>query len=208
MKSFPLALILSTGGEVLDDSLLSKEQDCLETVARKLRLVSVSCLDDEDGFLHGQRRLRRILRLYNKTPYRDVYQVHDELVRWIEQKQASLSKTLHDRETIHQDILELIHFLAEEAEPMDTLRALSKWCSCDGFQPDFIPVLHSILPKGASAGSELSTALLHIKVARQRLAGNFLSSPPSDSRLSEFSERSAPTSIWRAMTSGILNLDK
>lgn len=197
------------GGEILDNTTLSGQQSCLETVAKTLRLIGLNCLDDDDGFLHGQRSLRRILRLFNKKPYRDAHPAHEELIRWIDHKQTSVTKEFDDQTSINPDLLELLHFLAEEAEPLDILQALSKWSPPEGFHSDLIPVLHSILPKGASTGSELSTALFHIKIARQHLAGSMLSSPPSETQLSEFSELSAPpTSIWKAMASGILTLDK
>jgi hypothetical protein len=145
-----------------------------------------------------------------------------ELLRWIEHKEKGLpAKPPADSPTtpkLHPEVLELIHFLAVEAEPLDVLRALSLWGSLDTFQPDLVPILHTILPKGASSGSELSTALFQIKMARQRLlAGEnnnnnnmllFTSSLPSESRLSDDSDRSASVSIWKSMAAGSLTIDK
>jgi hypothetical protein len=205
-----------SGGEVLDDYTLSNQEESLDAVATNLRSVSLKCLDHEDGFFHGQRKLRRVLRLFSKKRYRDSYSVQGELLRWIFHKEQSLfANPASDGSTssLHPDILELIHFLAEEAEPMDVLRALSMWCSSETFQPGLVPILHSILPKGASSGSELSTALFHIKIARQRLvAGDtnrLISSLPSESRsLGEYSDRSVPVSIWKSMAAGNLTIDK
>jgi hypothetical protein len=195
-----------SGGEVLDDYALSDLDESLDAVATNLRSVSLKCIDN---FEHGQRKLRRILRLYNKKRYRNAYSIQAELLRWIEHKEKSLAtKPSYKPLSLHPDLLELIQFLAEEAEPMDVLGGLSMWCSSISFQPDLIPVLHTILPKGASSGSELSTALFHIKIARQRLVGDKLTSVPSENDLSEHSERSAPASIWKSMAAGILTIDK
>jgi hypothetical protein len=144
-----------------------------------------------------------------------------ELLRWIEHKEKELpAKPPSDSPStpkLHPEVLELIHFLAVEAEPLDVLRALSLWGSLETFQPDLVPILHSILPKGASSGSELSTALFQIKMARQRLMANennnnnmllFTSSLPSESRLSDDSDRSASVSIWKSMAAGSLTIDK
>lgn len=199
----PLALLrLSfTAGEIIDDSKLSKQDSSLELVLKQIRLVGLYSLDaaDDESQQVAARTLKRILRLYEKSAFRRVVDVPGELLKFLEHRAG---KRLVD--ITEPNVLELIQFFAEEAIPEDVLRAMSMDKPPANFQPEIFPVLHTLLSRGASSGSELSASLLRIRRSRQRLGGR-LSVPSVDDSPDD---DSTSQSIWKNMSTGMVAIGK
>jgi hypothetical protein len=86
--------------------------------------------------------------------------VADELLQLLEYKRK------HSR--AHFNPNDLIAFLADEANPNDILKTLSIWTSLPDTTMEAIPVLHTLLCRGAHASisTELSGSLLSLRRAR------------------------------------------
>jgi hypothetical protein len=160
-------------------------------------------VDADDGSRQtAARTLQRILRLYSKSSFRQFVDVPAELVSLIEHRAGERTSSI----TSEPKALDLIQFLAEEAIPGDILKALVLCDSSPCFQPELLPVLHKVLARGASTGSELSASLLRIKRARLRLGQ--LSTLDSDSRPSDEYDPVSKRSIWKSMATGMVAMEK
>lgn len=197
--------ISCVAGEILEGKTdgCQQQDGPLRTVLETLRVIgqhSLSLREKTSNF-HVQTTLRRILKLYSKPAFRETFEVDDELLRWMEHQDGE-TELSGDR----QELLELVNFLAEEADPADVLKTLARSKLVESSRQELLPILRSVLSRGASAGSELSAALLYIKMARQRLGR--APATVSDSHFSVASDDSGGGSIWQGMASGVVSMEK
>lgn len=186
----------------MDDPILSTRQDALDLVLQHLRLVGVLALDsvDESG-QSAARTLRHILRLYSNSSFRQFVDVPAELARLLVHREKDRASCI----TTEPRVLELIRFFADEAIPGDALKTLALCDSSLAFQPELLPVLHTILARGAATGCELSTSLLRIKRARLKLGQPFTVNA-EDNHINDCNESSKQ--IWKRMARGMVVVEK
>jgi hypothetical protein len=122
--------------------------------------------------------------------------VADELLQLLEHKRKRLFRSNPN---------DLIEFLADEANPSDILKTLSIWTSLPDTTMEAIPVLHTLLVRGAHASmsSELSGSLLSLKRARLRVR---------EENTMELRSSKDPEvenqSIWKKMSNGMVVVAK
>jgi hypothetical protein len=198
----------SSAGETIDDPLLSNDTDAVDLVLKSLREIGASALnaDRKDQQQQTARTLRRIIRLYHKTSTKknvavgQMTDIADELLQLLEHKKKN--------SPFRSNPNDLITFLADEANPSDILKTLSIWTSPPDTTMEAIPVLHTLLCRGAHASmsSELSGSLLTLKRARLRIREEKMielrSSKDSDV------DNVPGQSIWKKMSNGMVVVAK
>jgi hypothetical protein len=204
----PLLLVSFLAGEIVDDPSLSNDKDAVGLVLESLREIGACALDTEgkDQQTQSARFLKRMIRLYRKTSTKkslatgQMTNVPAELLLLLEHKRK------HSRADSNPN--DLIEFLADEASPSDILQTLSTWTASSDTTMEAIPVLHTILRRGAHASisSELSGSLLSLKRARLRIREEStielgLSEDPDVDEVPE-------QSIWKKMSKGVVVVAK
>lgn len=190
-------------GEILDDESLSKDTSLLERVRDQLRIVGRKIMSSK---LTAPTLLRRVLRLYGKPSFRDVYSVHEELLGLLEyvSKGGDDSDGTHPALQLHR----FLQFLSEEAQPLDLLTALTKHQPSPDFQPEIVSILHTILSRGTADANELSSSLLQIQQARQQIKELKVPQVVSEGQLSIDSDHSAKQTIWKLVEIGMVEVEK
>jgi hypothetical protein len=201
--------IYTAGGEILDDRTLSNSEDILNLLFTYLRTIGLNALDmDATGrHLVSARILKRILRLFRKAATtaslvaRRMANVPEELLNLLEYSESHAKGTSISKE--------LVEFLADEAAPGDILNTLSNWAVLSDAKLDVVPILHTILRRGAHASmsSELSGSLLSLKRARLRLSEHD-SDETTDAIFSTDDNEAKDESIWKKMSSGMVAVAK
>lgn len=197
-------LTLLAAGEIVDQPEARTEEKVL--VRDELRRIGDSCVGSSlTGMskVNANRMLRRILRLYSKESFRGEFNVHDEVHRLVS---VVVNEQKTEDVTSDPQTLEIVQFLGDEANPGDVLTAIGRTASNPLHQPEMIPLLHTILSRGASSATELSSSLLRIQQARQERTD--LPMVRSVGQLSEDSECSAKQSVWKSMSIGMVSLEK
>ena len=197
----------SSAGEIVDDASLSNDTDAVDLVLKSLREIGANALDadNKDQQKQSARILKRIIRLYHKTSTKNtvaagqMIDVADELLQLLEHKRKRLYRSNPN---------DLIEFLADEANPSDILKTLSIWTSLPDTTIAAIPVLHTLLGRGAHASmsSELSGSLLSLKRARLRLREESTLELRSSKDLDV--DKVPNQSIWKKMSNGMVVVAK
>jgi hypothetical protein len=197
----------SSAGEVVDDTVLSNDTDSIDLVLKSLREIGASALDadNKDQQKQSVRTLKRIIRLYHKTSMKktvaagQMIDVAGELLQLLEHKRKRLFRS---------DPNDLIEFLADEANPNDILKTLSIWTTLPDTTMEAVPVLHTLLGRGAHASmsSELSGSLLSLKRARLRLREENTMDLRSSKDLDV--DKVPNQSIWKKMSKGMVVMEK
>jgi hypothetical protein len=120
---------------------------------------------------------------------------------------AELLQLLDTRKRYSLNPNDLIEFLADEAN-QDILKTLSIWTSLPDTSMEAIPVLHTLLGRGAHASmsSELSGSLLSLKRARLRLREENTMQIRSNKDLDV--DKVPDQSIWKKMSNGMVVVAK
>lgn len=195
----------------MDDPILANDRDAVGLVLKSLREIGASALDADrkDQQKQSARVLKRIIRLYRKTSTKttvaagQMIDVADELLQLLEHKR--------NRSPFRSNPNDLIDFLADEANPSDILKALSIWTSPPDTTMEAIPVLQTLLCRGAHASisSELSGALLSLKRARLRIREENNTELRSSTRSKDPDVDKVPDqSIWKKMSNGMVVVAK
>lgn len=198
-------MALVAAGEILDDPILSAKDDALQLVLNHLRHVGIFALDAETFGSEGSFEiLKRILRLFGKRSLRQIVDIPSELLRFVEHRAGKKSFLLSPE----QKALALVEFFADYAIPSDLLKTLALAESPACFQPELFPVLHKVLFRGASTGNALSTSLLRIRRARNRL--NYLSTSKSNQEVRPrvASDGGEKEILWKCMSKGLVAIEK
>jgi hypothetical protein len=176
---------------------------------RSLVNNALELFEDRDSSIASVRKLKRALRIYqtaSKSCLEEGY-IPKELLRWI----RHLSRIGGRRRT-----LQLVRFLADEADPNHVLVATQEWTLPvsgssprfpNSFEVELLPVLQTVLVRAAqrsAAGpaNELSGALSKLRRTRQQL--HQIDDEDSVDAASWESELLLAPNIWSRMATGML----
>jgi hypothetical protein len=198
-----------TAGEIVDSRVLSSDSAVLSLLVQFLREITQRALDkgDQDNMLRTLKRSVRLLHqmsIASKSTEEVVLCVPDELRRLLEYKERTCDSIKSKR-----DILDLVHFLANEADPSDFLEAFSEWSGTHELQFDTLAVLQCVLERGtrSALNSELSGSLLRLRRARRLME----TSRPIGAQPAEMRDSMVLTeepTIWSLMAQGLVAIDK
>lgn len=207
-RVLPMVPIFAAAGEILDEKRMSRRLDANDFVLKQLRYIALHALDAvENSTANATRNLRRILRLYTKDSFREFVDVPVELVRLVGHRSGG-ENALNDDSMDSSKWLELVRFLAEEADPADFLAALAMLETLPSNYSDIIPMLKEVLSRGASTSTELSSSLSKIRRARLRLGDLSRNDTAVDQALVDGTTQISSMSVWKGVATGILDLDK
>lgn len=180
----------------------------IDSVMDYVRVIGEHCLNasDEPSKQVAAKTLGRILRLFEKSSLRCVVDVPTELVRLVVRKAGKSSVQLAE-----EHVLALIKSITEDAVPLDALKALSMIDTQANFYPEVFSLLHILLLRGASSGSELSASLLNIRKSRLRRGGHLLNQPNAQLTDHDREIGNPPislTNIWKSMSTGTVVIEK
>jgi hypothetical protein len=191
-----------------------ERQDAVALALDHLRILVNSALElfeDRELSVPSVRKLKRTLRIYHtasRSCLDDAY-VPKELLRWI----RHLSRFGGRRRA-----LQLVRFLADEADPNYVVAATQEWTSTtssrgshalspEAFDAELLPVLQTLLIRAvqrpaAGAANEFSGALSKLRQARERLMQN--DGEESNESSGWESELRPSPNIWARMATGMV----
>ena len=192
-------------GEIVESPSLSSDGSVLSLLLRFLREITQSALDTGDQEM--LRTLKRFVRLLHEMSVvaRSIKEnglnVADELRLLLEYKERKCKSK--------REILDLVHFLANEANPTDLLEALSEWTGFHELQFDTLTVLQGVLECGTrcALNSELSGSLLRLRKAR-RLMENHRPIGAQPAEMRDSMVLTEEPTIWSLMAQGLVAIDK
>jgi hypothetical protein len=176
----------------MEDSSLTSMNSTVDLVLTNLRIIAKSAIDSDD---YAQ-LLRRIIRIYSKSSFRKLVDVPKELIALIQHK-AGISTIDYDSE-----VLEFVLFLTDEVIPSDLLRAFVLGEASPIVLPELLLIIKRVLARGILFGGEISSSLLRIKVARQRLEVAIDGTNPNGGNKTQMN------GIWARMADGTLMIEK
>jgi hypothetical protein len=182
---------------------LSKQRVALDVVLEQLRLVGFSSLDEDvENNPSAARNLRRILRHFSKSSFRQLFDVPAEMASLVEHGAKTLGPS--KQSNVHQ----VVQFFADESAPSDLLAALSISYSSELFQPDLVAIVRKVVTRGSSLENELSASLLKVKRARQRLGLIAQDRGDVDSNDVMNDAAASASGVWAGMAGGLVTIDK
>jgi hypothetical protein len=177
----------------------------MKNVVIQLRIIGRQAVEGKTMIKEeSNKTLRRILRLFEKTSFRDFADVSVEISTLIRIR----SQNRVDGNSPEPQHLALIQYFADEAIPGDVLKALASEHSSSSHHAELLPSLRTLLSRGAATGSELSASLLRIKKARQMIENRPASLDFARAEVSDLDFASNKQSIWKRMSSGMVTMDK
>ena len=173
-----------------------------------LREIGLSALKQSDQE-YMFRTLKRVLRLFHhfSQSERQLFSFSKELNTLLNHKEEECG----GGNRRHEKVLELIHFMAQEAPPSVFLEAFQTWTSTHEWPEDTVKVLQMVLKRGTRAAltSELSGSLLRLRRARQRMKSGF------DGAESTYRQKRSPSTkdmqastVWKLMSQGLVAIEK
>jgi hypothetical protein len=194
------------GSEILDHPDLSKDPDALAAVIRTVRIIGQQSLKTKESA--AARSMKRILKLFRKAAHSHSEAAHAtfnaplELLRFI---RGNLSPTNQGGLMLSEE-LELIKFFASEAAPNDLLQALICLKEFSGYQAEVLPIVRTLLQRAAheSVSSEMSVALMKVKLARMEIEEQNIENKP----MFDDTEAIPSQTIWQSMAHGMITIAK
>lgn len=191
-----LTHILLAVSEILENPSLSSLHSTVDLMVASLRIIAKFSLDANDN-KSSMKYMRRVIHIFSKSSFRKLVNVPLEILFFIRHTAGTATSSL----AFDSKTLEFIQFLTEEVIPDDLLQALIIAETSPTLRPELLPILHRVLARGTSMGSELSASLLRIKRARQKLA-RVIDGPKVDS------ETVTACGVWAGMAEGTVTIEK
>ena len=208
LSRFDLTLCIDkqTATEILDHATLSSREQVLCTVLENMRKIALSSLRPQEPT--GARLMKQILKLFIKAKrsqsavVREKFDAPTELLGFI----RGCSPGSRKEGKLIRDELDLIEYLAKEAEPSDLLRALSLMNDVSGHQHEALAIMQTLLHRAAneSVSSEMSVALMKVKHARMDIEQNIESQPLFE----DAQEEDRSETIWKDLSHGMITVAK
>jgi hypothetical protein len=185
--------------EVMESPTLSSLHSTIDLIVNSIRQIAKSALDSDDNQQNFIQILRRVIHIYSKPYFRKHIEVPKELLLLIQHKAGNVTI----RWTSDGKVLTFLQFLIDEAIPDDVLKSLAIGETSPLNQPELLPLIKKILIRGALLGTEMSSSLLRIRRARQRLQ-----QPESSPTNAHNTDKIPKCGIWTSMATGVLTVEK
>jgi hypothetical protein len=190
--------------EMIDSPQYKDDKKTIMRIVENLRHIGEKALELDGRRSLRSRYLKKILQAFRKMSSHKNKTVSDSV---------SLSEELQrlfdcQAKKSESQLFEFVSFLANEAVPLDFLRALSSWDRLQSVEPVIFDTIQTALKRSArlSMGKELSGSLLRVRQAK------FFVEAKEDEELARVDNARTTTTmhttLWNRLSQGMLVIAK